>query len=506
MKSAEEPRRAEGSLEPVRAALRNANLARHNGRVSDLIGLIIEASGLRAEVGELCLINAGRHRDPVAAEVVGFRKGRTMLMPLGELQGIGPGTKVQTTGSTFQIPVGEALLGRVLDGLGRPIDLNLRSRERREELPERDQTLDLQRAALRSTQSSPPDPLSRPPIRERVALGVRALDALVPCGRGQRLGIFAGSGVGKSSLLGMIARASAASVNVIALVGERGREVGEFIERDLGEGLARSVVVVATSDQPALVRIKAAFTATAIAEHFRDRGHDVLLMMDSITRFAMAQREVGLAVGEPPATRGYTPSVFALLPRLLERAGRNEKGSITGLYTVLVDGDDMNEPIADAVRAILDGHIVLSRTLAHAGHYPAIDILQSVSRLADEIVSADVRRAAQRVRSALARMHEKEDLIAIGAYRSGSDPELDAALTLRGELEQFLCQPVAEASSAEQAEAQLKALASALEQAMSLAAPAQDEEEAEVLEGEALPPAAALGAYAGQSAIPDLRL
>ena len=507
MSGPERNHQAEQSFAQIRATLRNANLARHNGRVSDLIGLIIEASGLRAEVGELCLINAGRHHDPVAAEVVGFRKGKTLLMPLGELQGIGPGTKVQATGSSFQIPVGEALLGRVLDGLGRPIDANLRARSRGgEELGDRGH-LDLERAALRSTQSSPPDPLSRPRIRERVALGVRALDALVPCGRGQRLGIFAGSGVGKSSLLGMIARASAASVNVIALVGERGREVGEFIERDLGEGIARSVVVVATSDQPALVRIKAAFTATAIAEHFRDRGHDVMLMMDSITRFAMAQREVGLAVGEPPATRGYTPSVFALLPRLLERAGRNEKGSITGLYTVLVDGDDMNEPVSDAVRAILDGHIVLSRALAHAGHYPAIDILQSVSRLADEIVSPEVGRAAQRVRSALARMHEKEDLIAIGAYRSGSDPVLDAALTLRHELEQFLCQLVSEASTAEQAEAALLALAEALEAAASVTAVAEgQEQEAEVLEGETLPPAGVLGAYANQSAIPDLRL
>ncbi|HLI32489.1 MAG TPA: FliI/YscN family ATPase [Solirubrobacteraceae bacterium] len=507
MSSTEVDRQGDTSLAGVRATLRNANLARHNGRVSDLIGLIIEATGLRAEVGELCLINAGRHRDPVASEVVGFRQGRTLLMPLGELQGIGPGTKVQATGSSFQIPVGEALLGRVLDGLGRPIDLDLRARTQREEELGGEERLDLEHAALRPTQSSPPDPLSRPRITERVALGVRALDALVPCGRGQRLGIFAGSGVGKSSLLGMIARASAASVNVIALVGERGREVGEFIERDLGEGLARSVVVVATSDQPALVRIKAAFTATAIAEHFRDRGHDVMLMMDSITRFAMAQREVGLAVGEPPATRGYTPSVFALLPRLLERAGRNESGSITGLYTVLVDGDDMNEPIADAVRAILDGHIVLSRALAHAGHYPAIDVLQSVSRLADEIVSAEAGRAAQRLRAALARMREKEDLIAIGAYRSGSDPELDAALMLRGEIERFLCQPVSEASSAEQAENALLELEQALQAAASAAASAQEsDQEAEVLEGEALPPASALGAYGNQSAIPDLRL
>ena len=301
------------------------------------------------------------------AEVVGFREGRTLLMPLGELQGIGPGTKVLPTGAPFRVPVGPGLLGRVIDGLGAPLDgLGERGQLPRSEAsapPSDDRP-------LRSTIAAP---ASRPRIRERVALGVRALDSLVPCGRGQRLGIFAGSGVGKSSLLGMIARSTSATVNVIALVGERGREVREFVERDLGEALERSVVVVATSDQPALVRIKAAFTATTIAEYFRDQGHDVMLMMDSVTRFAMAQREVGLAIGEPPATRGYTPSVFALLPRLLERAGTSPEGSITGLYTVLVDGDDMNEPIADAVRSILDGHIVLTRSLAHAGHYPAID-------------------------------------------------------------------------------------------------------------------------------------
>ena len=304
--------------------------------------------------------------------------------------------------------------------------------------------------------------MTRPRIRERVGLGVRALDALVPCGRGQRLGIFAGSGVGKSSLLGMIARSSGADVNVIALVGERGREVREFIERDVGDALSRSVVVVATSDQPALVRIRAAFTATAIAEHFRDSGKDVLLMMDSVTRFAMAQREVGLAVGEPPATRGYTPSVFALLPRLLERAGTSEAGSITGLYTVLVDGDDMNEPIADAVRSILDGHVVLTRELAHAGHYPAIDLLASVSRLIGDIVSPEVLAAAQQLRGALAALREKEDLIAIGAYQRGSDPLVDAALMHRAQIESFLRQAVSETSSIEQADEGLLALAAAI--------------------------------------------
>jgi flagellum-specific ATP synthase len=292
-----------------------------------------------------------------------------------------------------------------------------------------------------------------------VSLGVRALDALVPCGRGQRLGIFAGSGVGKSSLLGMIARSTSADVNVICLVGERGREVREFIERDLGSGLTRSVVVVATSDQPALVRIKAAFTATTIAEYFRDRGNSVMLMMDSVTRFAMAQREVGLAIGEPPATRGYTPSVFALLPKLLERSGNNRNGSITGLYTVLVDGDDMNEPIADSVRSILDGHVVLSRHLAHAGHYPAIDVLQSVSRLIGEVVSPEVRVAGQEVRRLMAAYKDKEDLIAIGAYQHGADATTDLAIEKREPINAFLRQSVTEDSTAEEADAALLQLA-----------------------------------------------
>jgi flagellum-specific ATP synthase len=295
-----------------------------------------------------------------------------------------------------------------------------------------------------------------------VGLGVRALDTLVPCGLGQRLGIFAGSGVGKSSLLGMIARSTTADVNVIALVGERGREVREFVERDLGDALAHSVVVVATSDQPALVRIQAAFTATAIAEHFRDQGKNVMLMMDSVTRFAMAQREVGLAIGEPPATRGYTPSVFALLPRLLERAGTAPVGSITGLYTVLVDGDDMNEPIADAVRSILDGHVVLTRSLAHAGHYPAIDVLQSVSRLVGEITEPEVRDAGTRLRSALAVYREKEDLISIGAYQPGTDPLLDAAIAMRPAMDGFLRQHIDDLTTLEDADEGLLSLAAGL--------------------------------------------
>ncbi len=434
-----------GLLAAAAQVLRDADLARRHGLVSNLIGLVIEVSGLQAEIGELCLVGAGRGGGQLSAEVVGFRDGRTLLMGLGELHGIGPGTRVLATGTPFRVPVGDGLLGRVIDGLGAPQDGG--------PPPE---------AELRSTIAPPPRALSRPRISERVGLGVRALDGLVPCGRGQRLGIFAGSGVGKSALLGMIARSTSAQVNVIALVGERGREVREFVERDLGDALERSVVVVTTSDEPALVRIKAAFTATAIAEHFRDRGQDVMLMMDSVTRFAMAQREVGLAIGEPPATRGYTPSVFALLPRLLERAGTSPHGSITGLYTVLVDGDDMNEPVADAVRSILDGHVVLSRSLAHAGHYPAIDVLQSVSRLAGEIVAEPVLAAGQRLRAALALLREKEDLVAVGAYQAGSDPALDVALRHRALIERFLRQPMGEASTPREADEELVELGASL--------------------------------------------
>jgi flagellum-specific ATP synthase len=436
----------------VAHALLGSDLARRSGRVSDVIGLIIEATGLNVEIGEVCMLGGGRGRPSVASEVVGFRNGATLLMPLGELHGIGPGTKVLPTGAPFRVEVGDELLGRVLDGLGAPLD----------GLPALPQT------QRRSVNASPPDALSRPRIDDRVGLGVRALDTLVPCGVGQRLGIFAGSGVGKSSLLGMIARSTTADVNVIALVGERGREVREFIERDLGDALSHSVVVVATSDQPALVRIRAAFTATTIAEFFRDRGQRVMLMMDSVTRVAMAQREVGLAIGEPPATRGYTPSVFALLPKLLERAGTSPEGSITGLYTVLVDGDDMNEPIADAVRSILDGHVVLTRALAHSGHYPAVDVLQSVSRLLGELVSDEVREAGRTLRAALAAYREKEDLISIGAYQPGADPLLDRTVALRPRIDAFLRQAVDEPSGLEEADAVLMGLAHELEPPVAL--------------------------------------
>jgi flagellum-specific ATP synthase len=411
-------------LDAAAMAIERADLHRRRGRVRDLIGLVVEAKGLDAEVGELCEVATGRSAEPVPAEVVGFRADRTLLMPLGDMHGIGPGTIVTPTGRQLSVPVGDGLLGRVLDGLGRPLDRGG----------------DLGMLGARPVEQPPPDALDRARIEDRVDLGVRALDTLVPCGRGQRLGIFAGSGVGKSSLLGMISRAATTDINVICLVGERGREVREFIERDLGDALSRSVVVVATSDQPALVRIKAALTATTIAEHFRDRGADVMLMMDSVTRFAMAQREVGLAVGEPPATRGYTPSVFAALPKLLERSGASDRGTITALYTVLVDGDDMNEPIADAVRSILDGHVVLTRELAHSGHYPAIDVLQSVSRLQSDIAAPEVLSAGQNLRALLAAHRDKRDLIAIGAYERGSDPLTDRAIDLAPAIDAFLRQ------------------------------------------------------------------
>lgn len=408
-------------------AIKHIDTIKTNGKVSQVIGLIIESHGPGANLGELCYVypRGGGHK--IQAEVVGFKDNRVLLMPLGDLEGVGPGSEVISTGSSLHVAVGDHLLGRVLDGVGNPIDdLGLIDNEL--EYP---------------VQASPPNPLTRKRIEEPLSLGVKAIDGLLTCGKGQRIGIFAGSGVGKSTLLGMIARNTNADVNVIALVGERGREVREFIERDLGdEGLRRSVVVVATSDQPALVRLKGAFVATAIAEYFRDQGKDVMLMMDSATRFAMAQREVGLAVGEPPATRGYTPSVFALLPKLLERSGTSDLGTITGLYTVLVDGDDHNEPIADAVRGILDGHIVLSRDLAMQNQYPAIDVLASVSRVMNEIVSREHRSWAGHFRSTLATYRDAKDLIDIGAYTSGSNPQIDYAILKFPDMIEFIKQDV----------------------------------------------------------------
>jgi flagellum-specific ATP synthase len=416
---------------------------RLNGRVVQVIGLVIEAQGPEAQVGELCHVHVSRHEAPVPAEVVGFREGRTLLMPLGELRGIGPGNEVVATGHPVRVGVGEALLGRVVDATGEPIDGKG----------------PIEVEARISLHADPPPPLQRRRIDQQLDLGVRAMDAMVPCGRGQRLGVFAGSGVGKSSLMGMIARSTTADVNVIALIGERGREVLEFIERDLGEeGMRRSVVVVASSNESAVKRIGAAFAATAIAEFFRDRGRDVLLMMDSVTRFAMAQREIGLAIGEPPATRGFTPSVFALLPRLLERAGTSDVGTITGLYTVLVEGDDMNEPIADAVRGILDGHVVLSRALAHRNHYPAIDVLASISRLQGELLTPEQARAAGIIRETLATYREREDLVSIGAYAPGTDPRVDYAIAKKPEIDRFLQQGMDERTSATDARVALELL------------------------------------------------
>lgn len=411
------------------------------GKVTQVIGLVIESQGPVVSVGELCYIHSHfPDMPPVPAEVVGFREGYVMLMPVGEMQGIGPGCEVVSAQKTLQVKVGDMLLGRVLDGLGNPMD------DKGPILSDLEYPL----------QAPPPPPLTRPRIKESLYVGVRAIDGLITMGQGQRIGIMAGSGVGKSTLLSMIARNTEADISVIALVGERGREVRDFIERDLGEeGLKRSVVVVATSDQPALVRIKGAMTATAIAEYFRDQGHKVILMMDSVTRFAMAQREVGLTIGEPPATRGYTPSVFALLPRLLERAGTSDTGSITGIYTVLVDGDDMNEPIADAVRSILDGHIVLSRAIAAQNHFPAIDILPSVSRVMNEVVTKEHLKAAQQMRSLMAVYKDAEDLIHIGAYVKGSSAKIDEAIQKIDSINDFLCQDIFEVDTYETTEEKL---------------------------------------------------
>lgn len=415
-------------MEDLKNRLKDADITRVNGRVEQVVGLVIESSGPTASVGEACWITAsGGTGAPVLAEVVGFRQHRVLLMPLGEMRGLGPGSEVVRTGLPFKVAVGEALLGRVIDAMGKPLDGKGSLGPTRESYP---------------IHRDPPPAMERRRIAVPVATGVRAIDALLTLGEGQRLGIFAGSGVGKSTLLGMIARNTEADINVIALVGERGREVRDFLERDLGEkGLKRSVVVVATSDQPSLIRIQAALVATAVAEYFRDQGKRVMLMMDSITRFAMAQREVGLAIGEPPTTKGYTPSVFALLPKLLERAGTtSHQGSITGLYTILVEADDMNEPVADACRAILDGHVVLSREMASQNHYPAIDVLGSVSRVMRDIVGQEQLEAAARIRSVLATYKSAEDLISIGAYVKGSNPKVDEALRRLDAVQGFLRQ------------------------------------------------------------------
>lgn len=396
------------------------------GKVAKIVGLTIESVGPSCKLNDLCLIRSRNGNQEVMAEVVGFRDNRVLLMPFDSVEGIGPGATVENTKEPLKVQVGEELLGRALDGLGRPMDgkpLNLKD--------------------AYPIDADPPDALKRKMIADVLPLGVKAVDGTITVGKGQRIGIFAGSGVGKSTLMGMFARNTRADINVIALIGERGREVREFIERDLGEeGMKRSVVVIATSDKPALIRNKAAKTATAIAEYFRDQGKDVLLMMDNMTRFCMAQREIGLASGEPPVTRGYPPSVYAELPRVLERAGNASKGSITGLYAVLVDGDDFNEPISDTARGILDGHIVLSRRMAHKNHYPAIDVLQSISRCMSGIATKEHKALSGKLRNVLATYNEAEDLINIGAYKSGSNPEIDYAITKINKVNDFLTQDV----------------------------------------------------------------
>ena len=404
------------------------SFVRRLGKVVNVVGLTIESAGPDAKLGDVCQIfPEGEGAQPIMAEVVGFRDKKTLLMPYDSVDGIGLGSIVENTGSHLQVLVCDKLLGKTLDGLGRPVDGMMLE------------------GTPYSVEASPPDPMSRQIIDEVLPLGVKAVDGLITVGKGQRIGIFAGSGVGKSTLMGMFARNTKADINVIGLIGERGREVREFIERDLGEeGMRRSVVVVATSDRPALERNKAAKTATAIAEYFRDQGKDVLLMMDSLTRFSMAQREIGLASGEPPVSRGYPPSVYSEMPKLLERAGRAANGSITGLYTVLVDGDDFNEPITDTARSILDGHIMLDRKLGHKNHYPAIDILQSISRCMSQIADREHKAAASRLKTVLATYNEAEDLINIGAYKSGSNPSIDYAISKIDAVNEFLCQETEE--------------------------------------------------------------
>lgn len=408
---------------------------RYMGKIEKIVGMTIEASGPACNIGDVCRIFSKDMSSYINAEVVGFNKSNILLMPYTEMEGIGPGSIVDNTGDKLNVKAGSALVGRIVDALGNPLDggdpINYT-----DEVP---------------ISGIPVNPFTRPPIHETIELGVKAIDGMLTLGKGQRIGIFAGSGVGKSTLMGMIARKVKADVNVIALVGERGREVREFIERDLGpEGMARSVLVVATSDQPAMMRAKCPLTATAIAEYFMKQGKDVLIMMDSLTRYAMALREVGLATGEPPIARGYTPSIYSALPKLLERAGNFPEGSITGIYTVLVEGDDTNEPIADTVRGIIDGHIILSRKIAAQNHYPAIDILPSVSRLMTEIAKPEHKAAAGKLRNLLSLYTENADLISIGAYKFGTNPELDEAINKIDAINEFLMQRVEESVSFEQ--------------------------------------------------------
>ena len=430
-------------FEQVIQQIKDGDMLSRTGKIENIVGMSIEASGGRGAIGDICRIYSAESNSQVLAEVVGFKSDRMLLMPYQNMNGLAPGSFVRNTGRRLRLQVGDFLRGRIINAMGKPID-------GLEPFPEGDSYY---------VDSPYINPLTRPPIRERVDFGVRAIDSTLTIGKGQRIGIFAGSGVGKSTLMGMIAKNVKTDINVIALVGERGREVLEFVQKDLGEeGMRRSVLVVATSDQPAMLRMKCPSVATAIAEYFRDQGKDVLLMMDSLTRFAMAQREIGLAVGEPPVARGYTPSIYAELPKLLERSGNFERGSITGVYTVLVEGDDTNEPIADTVRGILDGHIVLSRKLANANHFPAIDVSASISRLMVEIVSPKHRDLASKLRDILSVYEKNEDLLSIGAYKAGTNPRLDYAISKIDQINAFLMQGINESFSYDESLHQLESI------------------------------------------------
>ena len=416
--------------------VQNAETFRYTGKIENIVGMSIEASGGHAAVGDICQIYNSATGSQVMAQVVGFKNDRILLMPYSDMSGISAGNFVRNTGHRLSLKMGPFLKGRVINALGQPID---------GKGPFSGGTM------FCVENNNYINPMHRPPIRQRMEFGVKAIDSMLTIGKGQRIGIFAGSGVGKSTLMGMIAKNVKADINVIALVGERGREVLEFMEKDLGpEGMARSVLVVATSDQPAMLRKQCPSVATGVAEYFRDQGYDVRWMMDSLTRFAMAQREIGLAVGEPPVSRGYTPSIYAELPKLLERSGNFQRGSITGVYTVLVEGDDTNEPIADTVRGILDGHIVLSRKLANSSHFPAIDVSASISRLMADIVSPEHKKLAAQIRDVLAVYEKNSDLVSIGAYKAGTNPKLDYALGKIDGINRFLCQDVNESFSYEQ--------------------------------------------------------
>ncbi|WP_339227708.1 flagellar protein export ATPase FliI [Oceanobacillus sp. FSL K6-2867] len=422
------------NISDYKFVIKNAATYKHYGKVLRVVGLMIESEGPAANIGEVCYIHsASKNRPPIVSEVVGFNNEKILLMPYAEVTEIGSGCLVEATGKPLTVKIGRSLIGNIVNSLGQPLD---------------DQSSLPKGLSNCLTDQAPPNPMTRPPIREPIQVGVKAIDSLLTMGKGQRVGIFAGSGVGKSTLLGMIARNSGADINVIALIGERGREVREFIEHDLGpEGLKKSIVVAATSDQPALMRIKGAYTATSISEYFRDLGYDVNLMMDSVTRVAMAQREIGLAIGEPPTTKGYTPSVFSILPKLLERTGTNEAGSITAFYTVLVDGDDMNEPIADAVRGILDGHFVMDRKLAERGQFPAINVQKSVSRVMNMVATPEQKQIAQELRRLMAVYEDNRELINIGAYKRGTNQEIDRAISYYSKIQEFLRQDVYETNT-----------------------------------------------------------